>query len=49
MAAQGQRTPAPAWIATGPTSGIGRCAALELAQHGIVVLVGRDPDKLKGE
>lgn len=48
MAAQVQRTPAPAWIVTGPTSGIGRYAALELAQHGIVVLVGRDPDKLKG-
>lgn len=37
---------AKAWIITGPTSGIGRRTALELAQHGIVVLVGRDPSKL---
>ena len=35
-----------AWIITGPTSGIGRRTALELARHGTVVLVGRDPDKL---
>ncbi len=35
-----------AWIITGPTSGIGYRAALELAKHGIVVLVGRDPHKL---
>ena len=43
------RTSAPgkAWIITGPTSGMGHVAALELAQHGTVVLVGRDPDKLK--
>lgn len=37
---------AKAWIVTGPTSGIGRRTALELAGHGTVVLVGRDPDKL---
>jgi NAD(P)-dependent dehydrogenase (short-subunit alcohol dehydrogenase family) len=37
----------PAWIITGPTSGIGRRTALELAEHGTVVLVGRDPNKLK--
>ncbi|WP_055590145.1 SDR family NAD(P)-dependent oxidoreductase [Streptacidiphilus griseoplanus] len=37
----------PAWIITGPTSGIGRRTALELAEHGTVVLVGRDPDKLE--
>jgi NAD(P)-dependent dehydrogenase (short-subunit alcohol dehydrogenase family) len=37
---------ARAWIITGPTSGIGRRAALELARHGTVVLVGRDPGKL---
>ncbi|GAA0532390.1 MULTISPECIES: SDR family NAD(P)-dependent oxidoreductase [Streptomyces] len=37
----------PAWIITGPTSGIGRRTALELAEHGIVVLVGRDPNKLE--
>jgi NAD(P)-dependent dehydrogenase (short-subunit alcohol dehydrogenase family) len=35
-----------AYIITGPTSGIGRRTALELANHGIVVLVGRDPAKL---
>ena len=35
-----------AYIITGPTSGIGRRTALELAKHGMVVLVGRDPLKL---
>ena len=35
-----------AYIITGPTSGIGRATALELAKHGTVVLVGRDPVKL---
>jgi NAD(P)-dependent dehydrogenase (short-subunit alcohol dehydrogenase family) len=40
-------TAAKAWIITGPTSGMGRVAALELAKHGTVVLVGRDPNKLK--
>lgn len=35
-----------AYIVTGPTSGIGRLAALELANHGTVVLVGRNRDKL---
>lgn len=34
------------WIVTGPTSGIGRRTALELAAHGTVVLVGRDPERL---
>ncbi|TDO56104.1 NAD(P)-dependent dehydrogenase (short-subunit alcohol dehydrogenase family) [Kribbella sp. VKM Ac-2571] len=34
------------WIITGPTSGIGRRTALELAARGTVVLVGRDPAKL---
>jgi NAD(P)-dependent dehydrogenase (short-subunit alcohol dehydrogenase family) len=34
------------YIVTGPTSGIGRATALELARHGTVVLVGRDPQKL---
>lgn len=38
--------PSKAWIITGPTSGIGRRAALELASHGTVVLAGRDPAKL---
>jgi NAD(P)-dependent dehydrogenase (short-subunit alcohol dehydrogenase family) len=37
---------AKAWIITGPTAGIGRRTALELAQHGTVVLVGRDRGKL---
>src|SRR5580692_1563425 len=35
-----------AYIITGPTSGIGRLTALELAKHGTVVLVGRDRRKL---
>lgn len=35
-----------AWIITGPTSGIGHRAALDLAKHGTVVLVGRDSKKL---
>jgi NAD(P)-dependent dehydrogenase (short-subunit alcohol dehydrogenase family) len=36
-----------AYIITGPTSGIGKFTALELAKHGTVVLVGRDSGKLK--
>ncbi len=39
-------SPGKAWIITGPTSGIGRRTALDLAKHGTVVLVGRDPSKL---
>jgi NAD(P)-dependent dehydrogenase (short-subunit alcohol dehydrogenase family) len=35
-----------AYIITGPTSGIGRHTAFELARHGTVVLVGRDRRKL---
>src|SRR6202050_5361536 len=35
-----------AYIITGPTSGIGRCTAFELAKHGTVVQVGRDRGKL---
>lgn len=35
-----------AYIITGPTSGIGRRTALELAKHGTVVLVGRNRRKL---
>jgi NAD(P)-dependent dehydrogenase (short-subunit alcohol dehydrogenase family) len=35
-----------AYIITGPTSGIGRATALELAKHGTVILVGRDTVKL---
>jgi NAD(P)-dependent dehydrogenase (short-subunit alcohol dehydrogenase family) len=35
-----------AYIITGPTSGIGRATALELAKHGTVVLVGRDCGRL---
>jgi NAD(P)-dependent dehydrogenase (short-subunit alcohol dehydrogenase family) len=35
-----------AFIITGPTSGIGRLTALELAKRGTVVLVGRDRMKL---
>lgn len=47
MSPHAHLTPTPAWIITGPTSGIGRHAALELAQHGTVVLVGRAPGKLR--
>jgi NAD(P)-dependent dehydrogenase (short-subunit alcohol dehydrogenase family) len=36
-----------AYIITGPTSGIGRATAFEVAKHGTVVLVGRDPQKLR--
>jgi NAD(P)-dependent dehydrogenase (short-subunit alcohol dehydrogenase family) len=36
-----------AYVITGPTSGIGRSTALELAKHGTVVLVGRDREKLR--
>jgi NAD(P)-dependent dehydrogenase (short-subunit alcohol dehydrogenase family) len=35
-----------AYIVTGPTSGIGRATALELAKHGTVILVGRDRSRL---
>lgn len=35
-----------AYIITGPTSGIGRAAAFEVAKHGTVVLVGRDRGRL---
>jgi NAD(P)-dependent dehydrogenase (short-subunit alcohol dehydrogenase family) len=37
-----------AYIVTGPTSGIGRYTALELATHGTLILVGRDRAKLDG-
>jgi NAD(P)-dependent dehydrogenase (short-subunit alcohol dehydrogenase family) len=40
-------TPTKAWIITGPTSGIGYRTALELVNHGTLVLVGRSPDKLE--
>ena len=35
-----------AYIVTGPTSGIGRRTAFELAKHGTLVLVGRNREKL---
>jgi NAD(P)-dependent dehydrogenase (short-subunit alcohol dehydrogenase family) len=35
-----------AYIITGPTSGIGRRTAFELAEHGSLVMVGRDHRKL---
>jgi NAD(P)-dependent dehydrogenase (short-subunit alcohol dehydrogenase family) len=44
--AQTIATDRKAYIITGPTSGIGRRTALELAKHGTVVLVGRDRGKL---
>jgi NAD(P)-dependent dehydrogenase (short-subunit alcohol dehydrogenase family) len=40
------RSDRKAYIITGPTSGIGRRTAFELARHGTVVLVGRDRRKL---
>jgi NAD(P)-dependent dehydrogenase (short-subunit alcohol dehydrogenase family) len=36
-----------AYIITGPTSGIGRATALQVAKHGTVILVGRDLGKLQ--
>jgi NAD(P)-dependent dehydrogenase (short-subunit alcohol dehydrogenase family) len=35
-----------AYIVTGPTAGIGRQTALDLARHGTIVLVGRDAGRL---
>ncbi len=43
---QGQPAACAAYIITGPTAGIGYRTALELAGHGPVILVGRDPGKL---
>ena len=39
---------AKSYIITGPTSGIGRATAFEVAKHGAVILVGRDREKLSG-
>jgi NAD(P)-dependent dehydrogenase (short-subunit alcohol dehydrogenase family) len=36
----------PAYVITGPTSGIGLATAFELAKHGVIVLVGRDRGRL---
>ncbi|SHN12537.1 SDR family NAD(P)-dependent oxidoreductase [Actinacidiphila paucisporea] len=38
--------PDKVYVITGPTSGFGRRTALELAEHGTVVLVGRNAAKL---
>lgn len=46
MSFMSHSTDRKAYIITGPTSGIGRCAAFELAKYGTVVLVGRDRSKL---
>lgn len=35
-----------AYIITGPTSGMGRATALEMARHGQIILVGRDRGRL---
>lgn len=45
-AALNNPTDGKAYIITGPTSGIGRCTALELSKYGTVILVGRDRIKL---
>ena len=42
-----QFTDSKAYIITGPTSGIGRATALELAHYGTVILVGRNPAKTR--
>jgi NAD(P)-dependent dehydrogenase (short-subunit alcohol dehydrogenase family) len=34
------------YVITGPTSGIGLATAMELAKHGMVILVGRNQEKL---
>jgi NAD(P)-dependent dehydrogenase (short-subunit alcohol dehydrogenase family) len=36
-----------AYVITGPTSGIGKATALEMAKHGQLVLVGRNRERLK--
>ncbi|MBS2033255.1 MAG: SDR family NAD(P)-dependent oxidoreductase [Deltaproteobacteria bacterium] len=46
MRAQTVVTDSKAFIITGPTAGIGRATAFELAKHGTVVLVGRDRERL---
>lgn len=46
MATQFSTNNLKAYIITGPTSGIGRATAFEVAKHGAVVLVGRDREKL---
>ena len=38
-----------AYVITGPTSGIGRAASLEVAKHGTVVLVGRSRERLAAQ
>jgi NAD(P)-dependent dehydrogenase (short-subunit alcohol dehydrogenase family) len=49
MPSESPKTPANrrAYIITGPTSGIGRETAFEVAKHGTVVLVGRDRRRLE--
>lgn len=47
MLNKSNRSAHKAYIITGPTSGIGRATALEVAKHGTVVLVGRDIGKLQ--
>jgi NAD(P)-dependent dehydrogenase (short-subunit alcohol dehydrogenase family) len=43
---QSNRRAGAAFIVTGPTSGIGRATALEVAKYGILVMVGREQQKL---
>jgi NAD(P)-dependent dehydrogenase (short-subunit alcohol dehydrogenase family) len=37
-----------AYVVTGPTNGVGRAVALRLARRGVIILVGRDREKLEG-
>jgi NAD(P)-dependent dehydrogenase (short-subunit alcohol dehydrogenase family) len=37
----------PAYMITGPTSGIGRATAFEMARNGTLILVGRDRERLR--
>src|ERR1700728_2419819 len=46
LAPRKESTDRKAYIVTGPTSGIGRATALELAKYGTIILVGRNPKKL---
>lgn len=46
MTTESPTSSTPAWVITGPTSGIGHRTAMELADRGTVILVGRNRQKL---